>query len=124
MDYLSRISSGLGEPLYADECTMKVDRISYARVLIEMDVARELPKKLKVEDPNGRMFEQAVQYEWVPKYCTKCMQVGHKCHVKEGDRTAPLKIVSMWQPKVDGGSVEEKQGDKDQVERQLNVPWK
>ncbi|XP_049399751.1 uncharacterized protein LOC125863797 [Solanum stenotomum] len=74
MDSLSRIRSGLGEPLHADKCTMKVDRIAYAQVLIEMDVARELPKKLKVEDPNGRMFEQVVQYEWVPEYCVECMQ--------------------------------------------------
>ncbi|WMV19307.1 hypothetical protein MTR67_012692 [Solanum verrucosum] len=40
----SRISSGLGASLYADECTTKMDRISYARVFVEMDVARELPK--------------------------------------------------------------------------------
>ncbi|KAK6796235.1 hypothetical protein RDI58_003936 [Solanum bulbocastanum] len=64
--FLSRISSGLGVPLYADECTTKVERISFARVLVEMDVARELPKKLKMEDPNGRVFEHAVQYEWIP----------------------------------------------------------
>ncbi|KAG5615423.1 hypothetical protein H5410_015247 [Solanum commersonii] len=63
MDSLSRISCGLGEPLYADECTTKVDRILFARVLIQMDVAKELPQKLKVEDPSGRVFEQAVQYE-------------------------------------------------------------
>ncbi|KAG5595967.1 hypothetical protein H5410_037199 [Solanum commersonii] len=60
MDSLSWISNGLGEPLYANECTTKVDCISFARVVIEMDVARVLPKKLKVENPNGRMFEQAV----------------------------------------------------------------
>ncbi|KAG5610902.1 hypothetical protein H5410_022183 [Solanum commersonii] len=58
MDSLSRISSGLGVPLYADECTTKVDKISFARVLLEMDVARELPKKLKVEDPNGRALNK------------------------------------------------------------------
>ncbi|KAK6773645.1 hypothetical protein RDI58_028883 [Solanum bulbocastanum] len=69
VDSLSRISSGLGEPLYADECTTKVDRISFARVLIEMDVSRELPRNLKVKDPNGRVFEQVVQYEWVLEYC-------------------------------------------------------
>ncbi|XP_075087806.1 uncharacterized protein LOC142169792 [Nicotiana tabacum] len=33
---LSRISSGLGIPLYADACTAQLDRISYARVLIEI----------------------------------------------------------------------------------------
>ncbi|KAK4706561.1 hypothetical protein R3W88_033881 [Solanum pinnatisectum] len=72
MDSLSRISSGLG-----------VDRISFARVLVEMNVARDLPKKLKEEDPNGRAFEQEVQYEWIPEYCYKCMQVVHKC-MEEG----------------------------------------
>ncbi|KAK4707487.1 hypothetical protein R3W88_032979 [Solanum pinnatisectum] len=45
---LSRISSRLWVPLYANEYTTKVDRISFARVLVEMDVARDLPKKLKV----------------------------------------------------------------------------
>ncbi|KAH0696290.1 hypothetical protein KY290_013643 [Solanum tuberosum] len=58
-------------PLYADECTTMVERISFARVLVEMDVARELPKKLKVEDPNWRGFEQEVKYEWIPEYCPK-----------------------------------------------------
>lgn len=67
---------------------------SFARVLIEMDVARELPKKLKVEDPNGRMFEQAVHYEWAPEYCDKCLQVGHKCHGKEGIR--PPRKQAKW----------------------------
>ncbi|KAK6780274.1 hypothetical protein RDI58_022458 [Solanum bulbocastanum] len=57
-DSLSRISSDLGFPLYADEFTTKVDRISFAIALMEMDVSGELPKKLKVEDPNGKVFEQ------------------------------------------------------------------
>ncbi|KAH0661629.1 hypothetical protein KY284_026560 [Solanum tuberosum] len=105
MDSLSRISNGLGEPLYANECTTKVDRISFARVLIEMDVARELPRKLKVEDPSGRVFEQAIQYEWVPEYCAKCMQVGHKCNGKEGVKVQ--RKVTKWQPKVDTNKTKE-----------------
>ncbi|KAH0655728.1 hypothetical protein KY285_030610 [Solanum tuberosum] len=51
------------------------------------------------------------------KYCAKCMQVGHKCHVKEGDKPlAPTRKVSKWQPKIDGRKVGEKQRDKEQVE--------
>ncbi|KAH0665545.1 uncharacterized protein [Solanum tuberosum] len=96
MDSLSRISSGLGVPLYADECTTKVERITFARVLVEMDVARELPKKLKVEDPNGRVFEQEVKYEWIPAYCPKYMQVGHKCTTNEGTRKVAPKLVNKW----------------------------
>lgn len=96
IDSLSRISSGLRIPLYADECTTKVNRISFARVLVEMDVARDLPMKLKVEDPNGRVFEQIVQYEWVPEYCTKCMQVGHKCQDIGLRPKAAAKMVNKW----------------------------
>ncbi|XP_075076350.1 uncharacterized protein LOC142163006 [Nicotiana tabacum] len=48
MDSLSRTRSGLGIPLYADKCTTKVERILYARILIEMDVTRELPTRIKV----------------------------------------------------------------------------
>ncbi|KAG5596152.1 hypothetical protein H5410_037384 [Solanum commersonii] len=83
-DSLSRISSGLRVPLYANKCTTKVDRISFARVLVEMNVAGEMPKKLKVKDPNGRVFEHVIQYKWIPEYCSKCMQVGHQCIRKEG----------------------------------------
>lgn len=57
---MSRISSCLGLPLYADECTTKVARISIARVMIELDITKEIPLMIKVEDPNGRMFDQKV----------------------------------------------------------------
>ncbi|XP_070049132.1 uncharacterized protein [Nicotiana tomentosiformis] len=71
---LSRISSGLRIPLYVDACTTQVDRISYARVLVEMDVTKELPRSIKVTDPNGREFIQEIAYDWVPEFYTKCMQ--------------------------------------------------
>lgn len=39
-------------PLYADECTTMQDRISYARVLIEVDVTKPLTYEINVEDQN------------------------------------------------------------------------
>lgn len=45
-DSLSCIRSGLAQPLYAVECTTKVDRISFAIVLVDMDVGRELFKRI------------------------------------------------------------------------------
>ncbi|KAK6780278.1 hypothetical protein RDI58_022462 [Solanum bulbocastanum] len=30
-------------------------------------------------DPNGRVFTQKVQYDWVPEYCGTCLQLGHLC---------------------------------------------
>ncbi|KAK4736663.1 hypothetical protein R3W88_000360 [Solanum pinnatisectum] len=76
---LSRISSGLGIPLFVDECTTQIERVFYAKVLIEMDISQKLPVDIKVEDPNGREFTQKVIYEWVPVYCPKCLIIGHKC---------------------------------------------
>ncbi|XP_075077311.1 uncharacterized protein LOC142164046 [Nicotiana tabacum] len=80
---LSRIASGLGFPIYADECTSSTTRISYARVLIEIDILKKLPKCIIVQDPYGKEFEQVVEYDWVPQYCHKCLMVGHDCAVTQ-----------------------------------------
>ena len=76
---LSRIGSLLGVPLYADECTSKTLRVSYARILIEMDVTKTMPKEVKIADPNGNVFSQKVSYDWIPPYCKKCQSMGHNC---------------------------------------------
>lgn len=65
--------------MFADECTSNIERISYARLLVEIDVTRELQKKIKVLDPTGRTFEQKVEYDWEPQYCPVCLVIGHKC---------------------------------------------
>lgn len=57
MESLSRISSVLENPIYADECTSNIERSSFARVLIEMDVTKPLPQSIKVKDPSGEVFD-------------------------------------------------------------------
>lgn len=61
VESLSRISSGLGAPLYTEERTTRLERISYARLLVEMDITRSLPNTLLVLDPNGKKCEQVIQ---------------------------------------------------------------
>lgn len=41
-DSLSRIGSLVGVPLYADKCTSRQMRVSFVRLLIEVDVTQEL----------------------------------------------------------------------------------
>lgn len=60
---LSKIGSRLGQPLYVDECTTEVSRISFARILVEMDITKELPKNIKIQDSKDKIFEQMVLYE-------------------------------------------------------------
>nr|CCA65980.1 hypothetical protein [Beta vulgaris subsp. vulgaris] len=94
-DSLSRIGSVLGVPLYADECTSKGLRVSYARMLVEMDVTQEIPITVAVEDPNGVVFKQKLEYDWVPHFCKKCQMVGHNC----GGKSVTARVVQRWIPK-------------------------
>ena len=58
---LSKIGSSLGRPLYAGECTTQTSRISFAGILVEMDITRVLPAVIKIQDPKGRIVEQQVE---------------------------------------------------------------
>ena len=85
-DSLSRIGSVLGVPLFADECTTKQMRVSFALpgyLLNWMSVTQELPKVVQIEDPNGLVFDQKVTYDWLPPFCEKCQLVGHVCPEKQ-----------------------------------------
>ncbi|XP_019256828.1 PREDICTED: uncharacterized protein LOC109235244 [Nicotiana attenuata] len=79
MTALSKIGSALGNPIYVDECTTDAVRVSYARLLVEMDITKPLPRQIKLQDPKGREMMQMVEYDWEPKYCNKCLKIGHEC---------------------------------------------
>lgn len=61
-----------------DVLTAKGKRISYARVLIEMEITQILPESVNVEVPDGGIWSQKIEYEWKPTLCQECMQVGHQ----------------------------------------------
>ncbi|TMW81456.1 hypothetical protein EJD97_009515 [Solanum chilense] len=46
--------------------------ISYARMLVEVNVTKVIPQKITVVDPNGKTFMQDVELEWRPQYCDRC----------------------------------------------------
>lgn len=77
---MSRIGSALGKPLFADECTTSQSRISFARLLVEIDVTQPIQYKVLIEGTDGVQFEQKVVYDWIPPYCGKCKMAGHDCN--------------------------------------------
>lgn len=79
---LSRICSLIGVSLYADECTSKALRVSFARILVKMDVTRDIKKVMKIADPSGKTITPQVIYDWLPPFCKKCNAVGHNCENK------------------------------------------
>lgn len=52
---LSRISSMIKVSLFADECITRQMRVSFARVLIEVYVTKEVLKVVCIEDTNGNL---------------------------------------------------------------------
>ncbi|XP_070018332.1 uncharacterized protein [Nicotiana sylvestris] len=85
-EILSKVASDLGVPLYTDNCTTNIDRISYAHLLVEMDVIVSLPEVIQVEDSNGIQFEQIVLYDWKPEFCGVCSHVGHEFQEKRPEK--------------------------------------
>ncbi|XP_060169363.1 uncharacterized protein LOC132600313 [Lycium barbarum] len=106
---LSKIASNLGTPICADECTSKKQRISYSRLLVEMDVTRAPPQYVKVMDAHGKLFDQFVSYEWWPQFCPSCCQIGHICPEKQAKQ--PQDKPKAWEEKGknNGGPKKDKQ---------------
>lgn len=76
---LSRIGSVIGKPIMADECTTVQSRISYARLLVKVDVTKPKLDAVKVVEPNGRTFMQTIVFDWYPVFCKTCQKIGHDC---------------------------------------------
>ena len=94
---LSRIASLIGKPLFTDMMTAHRSILTYARVCVEISIDDELPEKVFLQEPNGIMFEQVVEYEWVPSFCKHCNVFGHleaKCNNKKPS------VKQVWRPKV------------------------
>lgn len=76
---LGKIGSALGKPLFTDECTANKLRISYARILVEVDITQKMKEYVTIKDNKGRLLKQPVEFEWKPLFCDSCQRVGHQC---------------------------------------------
>ncbi|XP_058765693.1 uncharacterized protein LOC131639209 [Vicia villosa] len=96
---IGKIASAIGKPLLTDECTSKKLRVSYARVLIEVDVTKQLRTQITIRDPQGEKMVQPVDYEWRPPYCTSCNKVGHEGKKKENPPKKKKESKQTWEQK-------------------------
>ncbi|XP_011016272.1 PREDICTED: uncharacterized protein LOC105119785, partial [Populus euphratica] len=74
---LSKIASVLGRPVQSDMFTASMARLSYARVLVEVNLLSDLPSSIEVTLPNGHILHQQVVYETLPRFCKHCRKLGH-----------------------------------------------
>uniref|UniRef100_A0A803MS00 Uncharacterized protein n=1 Tax=Chenopodium quinoa TaxID=63459 RepID=A0A803MS00_CHEQI len=59
-DSLSKIVSTHGVPLFGIDCTTRQQRVSFARILVEMDVTMTLPDHVWIKDGMGIEFKQKI----------------------------------------------------------------
>jgi hypothetical protein len=57
-----------------------MSRLSYARILVEVDLLQELPNAIQVVLPNGSPLSQQVTYESLPRFCKRCRVIGHSAN--------------------------------------------
>ncbi|KAL0461950.1 UNVERIFIED_CONTAM: hypothetical protein Slati_0082600 [Sesamum latifolium] len=74
---LGKIGSRLGAPIAMDSLTMKMERVSYARILVEVDASKKLVDKVDFILPNGVARTQPIAYEFTPKFCSVCNHFDH-----------------------------------------------
>nr|XP_016448534.1 PREDICTED: uncharacterized protein LOC107773643 [Nicotiana tabacum] len=75
-DVLSKLASAVGRPLYTDKITAHYEKISFARVLVEVDAAHPLPDQIHIDTPFGMKIQQ-IEYDWKPSFCNHCLKFGH-----------------------------------------------
>lgn len=94
---LSKMATAIGKPLYTDNFTASIERISYARILVETDVSQPLIDSIEIVTPSGT-FQQPVEYEWRPSFCTDCMKFRHnveKCWAKQEEDKKDVQPLSF-----------------------------
>ncbi|XP_020240918.1 uncharacterized protein LOC109819572 [Asparagus officinalis] len=90
---ISKVASLIGKPIATDKLTANRERLSYARVLLEVKLPLKdpLPDQLNIQGPDGISYTQSVIYEYKPKWCSLCSKIGH---VTEQCRR--IKTKRMW----------------------------
>lgn len=57
--------------------TLKIERMWYARVLVDMDINKGFPNELYFTNEHDKLVTQTMQYESLPIWSCKCIQFGH-----------------------------------------------
>ncbi|CAI9112187.1 OLC1v1012593C1 [Oldenlandia corymbosa var. corymbosa] len=91
-EYLRKLAGIIGKPLKIDVPTLNMSRPLVARVCMEVDLLKDLPKRIHL-GVEGNTYFEAVPYENLPEYCMECSKIGHS--VKN------CKHTKEWKSKVD-----------------------
>ncbi|KAK4422079.1 hypothetical protein Salat_2158900 [Sesamum alatum] len=86
-----------------DSLTRKMERVSYARILVEVDASKKLVDNVEFILPNGVMRKQPVVYEYTLKFYSDCSRFGHlkdSCQGPQPQAATPTVAVKQSTPAV------------------------
>ncbi|VFQ74606.1 unnamed protein product [Cuscuta campestris] len=83
---LFSIAKLFGSPLQTDAATVNLSRPNVARVCVEVNLSKELPKAIWIH-LGSSSYLQPLLFENLPSYCNSCHQLGHKS-CKSGTRNS------------------------------------
>ncbi|PKA59638.1 5'-3' exoribonuclease 2 [Apostasia shenzhenica] len=73
----ARIALSVGTPLWVDPCTASLERATFARICVKVDLSKPLKAETWVRGSYGR-FLQRIEYEGLSAVCLTCGKVGHQ----------------------------------------------
>lgn len=67
----------MGTPLMTNKLTKSMEHISYAPVLLDVDVSKPLVQTVSIIEARGIPFDQEVCFEHEPDYYSSCHTISH-----------------------------------------------
>ncbi|KZV17056.1 hypothetical protein F511_12386, partial [Dorcoceras hygrometricum] len=74
---LGKVATVIGNPLHMDNVTLDRGNDRYARVLVELDISQPHIREFQVTLPSGLDIDLSVVYEFEPRFCDGCENLGH-----------------------------------------------
>lgn len=71
-----KIGSVLGNPLFTYECTTNKLRVSYACILVDINIMKKTKELITIKNYDDKRIEKLIEYEWKPKFCETCQHIG------------------------------------------------
>ncbi|XP_062085514.1 uncharacterized protein LOC133791609 [Humulus lupulus] len=92
---LSALVSTIGRPMMIDKITKDRSMVKFPRVLVDIEIAEQLPHTISFMNECGQLMEQTIEYEWLPTRCSTCKNLGH---IASGCKREQI---SVWRAKVE-----------------------
>ena len=94
--FIAKLCSTLGQPLYIDKATTAQTRLAFARACVLVSSDEDLPNEVFYRDLDGNTWKVHVSYSWKPQRCQRCLSFGH---TNGACQQTPKPITKVYQPR-------------------------